>query len=680
MGATRNESLGARASRAAVSPTPTAPQGQPGVSAPARSVVPELQPISVTGLLATVPGYASIDASTYRARIPGTGAPQRIQLLLALTEDDEAYVVIALDTTVDRFITAGTVEGPLLPPIENLPLEMDFARGVIVADRVTLMDPMKTTPDQVNQDPEAYAFKRVTMDTTYVFSGVRIKDAPPSLDHIGFGAATDRLGSQSRDDYLTIVDPYNTETQIRVANLTGTALFPTDGTRRLLDQLYRFAPDGIEEILNRPSVFYETLVDDDAQLLNIEDLVPTPNDPSAKLDGFHGETVSVQGVALGEMVRTEENVPILQDLPVHVTVKAMGVVDLTGAMPILGISSEDVSGAVFGFFRVDLSVYSLGDNQTVAFLIHQEAVPLDPITEVDRASFGDRVQVDLSDYLVVETEAVELTSGLALDQVDLLLPTNKGNPIVMTRHPDLSQGDFLSTLEVDGFLIDGRLLGVPEDLTDELGPEVVVAAAGRLSFQKGVLQVSAPAPTVMPQPTPGATPEPIATTVPTYSLSVSVEPAASGTVTSLLSGGVYVAGTNVTLTALPAPGFAFDHWSGDVSGAEVAVVVTMDGDRALTAHFKVKAPLPQHPVGSLDGALEKESVPRTLLSALRDRGGEASSNSYPYSLHPRGSWHRRQHSVPRNTSRISSGAVLMQGPAPQRSRRLRLAQARIPCV
>ena len=53
-----------------------------------------------------------------------------------------------------------------------------------------------------------------------------------------------------------------------------------------------------------------------------------------------------------------------------------------------------------------------------------------------------------------------------------------------------------------------------------------------------------------------------------------------------------MAGTNVTLTVLAAPGFAFDHWSGDVSGFDIEVVVIMDGDRALTAHFKGKAPLP----------------------------------------------------------------------------------------
>ena len=109
-----------------------------------------------------------------------------------------------------------------MPPLKGLPSELDFAGRLIIAGSLTLMEPEKATPDAINARPEDYAFKRVQMDTTYLFTGVRIKDAPPSLDHIGFGLATDKLGSESRDDYLTIVDPYNTETQIRVADVTGT--------------------------------------------------------------------------------------------------------------------------------------------------------------------------------------------------------------------------------------------------------------------------------------------------------------------------------------------------------------------------------------------------------------------------------------------------------------------------
>ena len=59
---------------------------------------------------------------------------------------------------------------------------------------------------------------------------------------------------------------------------------------------------------------------------------------------------------------------------------------------------------------------------------------------------------------------------------------NERDPIVMTRYLDLPQGDFLSTLDVDGFLVDGRLVGEPAELMHGLGPEVVVAAGRQIRF------------------------------------------------------------------------------------------------------------------------------------------------------------------------------------------------------
>ena len=62
--------------------------------------------------------------------------------------------------------------------------------------------------------------------------------------------ARDPSHTRRRDDYLTVIDPYNTEAQIRVARLTGTVLFPTETTRMLLGQLYKFAPKDVEEALS----------------------------------------------------------------------------------------------------------------------------------------------------------------------------------------------------------------------------------------------------------------------------------------------------------------------------------------------------------------------------------------------------------------------------------------------
>jgi hypothetical protein len=69
-----------------------------------------------------------------------------------------------------------------------------------------------------------------------------------------------------------------------------------------------------------------------------------------------------------------------------------------------------------------------------------------------------------------------------------------------------------------------------------------------------------------------------------YSLSVSVDPVAGGSVSAVPSPPYYY-GTVVTLTASANVGYSFDHWSGDVSGSSSIVTVTMDSDKTVTAHF-----------------------------------------------------------------------------------------------
>ena len=52
------------------------------------------------------------------------------------------------------------------------------------------------------------------------------------------------------------------------------------------------------------------------------------------------------------------------------------------------------------------------------------------------------------------------------------------------------------------------------------------------------------------------------------------------------TGGLYPPGTEITLTAVAAPMFAFSRWSGDVSGLKSPVTVTLDSNQTVTAHFK----------------------------------------------------------------------------------------------
>jgi len=77
---------------------------------------------------------------------------------------------------------------------------------------------------------------------------------------------------------------------------------------------------------------------------------------------------------------------------------------------------------------------------------------------------------------------------------------------------------------------------------------------------------------------------PTATPTPTHTLGVSVNPSGAGSVSPI--GGEYESGVQVTLTASPASGYIFDHWSGGASGTTPTITITMDSDKSLTADFK----------------------------------------------------------------------------------------------
>jgi len=81
-----------------------------------------------------------------------------------------------------------------------------------------------------------------------------------------------------------------------------------------------------------------------------------------------------------------------------------------------------------------------------------------------------------------------------------------------------------------------------------------------------------------------------------YTLSIAVEPEGAGKV--VLSpeqpAEGYEAGTRVTLTAQANPGYRFERWSGDVSGTQPSVTLTMDSAKRVVAHFaKVVVVLPE---------------------------------------------------------------------------------------
>lgn len=71
---------------------------------------------------------------------------------------------------------------------------------------------------------------------------------------------------------------------------------------------------------------------------------------------------------------------------------------------------------------------------------------------------------------------------------------------------------------------------------------------------------------------------------PVYQLNTSVEPSEAGSVTQ--SDTEAKEGETITVTANANEHWVFDRWSGDYSGTENPVTVTMDADKSVTALFE----------------------------------------------------------------------------------------------
>jgi len=73
-----------------------------------------------------------------------------------------------------------------------------------------------------------------------------------------------------------------------------------------------------------------------------------------------------------------------------------------------------------------------------------------------------------------------------------------------------------------------------------------------------------------------------------YTLTITID--GSGSVTKNPNQATYTYGQVVTLTAVPGTGWAFSSWTGDLTGSQNPTSITMNGNKAVTAHFLDVAP------------------------------------------------------------------------------------------
>jgi hypothetical protein len=79
---------------------------------------------------------------------------------------------------------------------------------------------------------------------------------------------------------------------------------------------------------------------------------------------------------------------------------------------------------------------------------------------------------------------------------------------------------------------------------------------------------------------------------------VTVQPATGGSVTLSPPGGVYAAGTLVTVTAVPVSGYRFGSWSGALSGTSNPTTLVVDANKSLSASFIRQYPVSVSTTGS----------------------------------------------------------------------------------
>jgi len=99
-----------------------------------------------------------------------------------------------------------------------------------------------------------------------------------------------------------------------------------------------------------------------------------------------------------------------------------------------------------------------------------------------------------------------------------------------------------------------------------------------------------------------------------YALTVSVT--GEGAVVASPPGGTYAAGTTVTLTALPAEGWEFDGWSGDLTGIARSETIVMNSDKSLQASFVEEDWQPDQFAFDVDVAPGTVMVPEANLGLL----------------------------------------------------------------
>jgi uncharacterized repeat protein (TIGR02543 family) len=524
----------------------------------------DLAPVSVHGLIATTPKEIA-DALTSYLSIPNF--PEDIPIYPYVVYSKAGLYLALSDTLVhlpadislfydgkDYSFTfsAGELKGTLVQtPLDDIDLgtewQPDEFKGIIIVESIRASDPVSTTVRQISDDPASFAFQRVSIGGTYLVATGTIDYSDIKMP-FGAGILSDNpeeLFFKEEGPRLETLDPERKVWQLRQGQVIGTVLYPTEEILKYLDYSAPLSGQEVRERI-KPALLVDTLVEDVAEVAEISDINPVSGNPGEYWD----KIAKFDGYALGVNIPLKEVVKAIAqtDIPVNVNLLAIGIADsptIGSQLAIIGLNNELIDGGetILGRFDFKVAITEMPINpvgidsaDTAFFLLTKEELPIE-------------IPVDVPEDVTIDT----YTLGVSI------LPSGSG----MVNPPG---GEFASGSQIlvtatpaPGYVFDhweGDISGTSSSITITMSNDKVVSA----HFKEMQPEV--------------------------YNLIISVDPAGKGTVATTPPGGSHPAGTVVTLTAAPSPGYKFDHWSGDVTGTSSTVTITVDKNISVTAHFK----------------------------------------------------------------------------------------------
>jgi len=375
----------------------------------AKQVQAELIPVSVEGLIATVPKEVAGELANYISGLPVdlyiipyvVFASDSLYLVLSDHFDimPTEFTVVYEETTYHFYFSAGEVKGTLVKtPMEQIDFgtkwTADEFGGVIIADSIQASEPASATVSQISSNPASFAFKRVAIDGSYLVATATVDYSEVKVP-FGAGILADspnELLFKEEGPRLETIDPERKTWQLSEGQVVGTVLYPTDEVLAYLDYS---APLTTQEIATqvKPVLIVDTLVEDVVEVANISDLNPLTGNPSE----YWGKVVEFDGYALGYNLSLKAVASAIAqtEIPVNVNLLAVGIADslsVGAQLVIVGLNNDlvdELGKTIFGRYKFKVAVTQVPEElvsgvpyaDTAFFLLSKEELPYEIPTE-----------------------------------------------------------------------------------------------------------------------------------------------------------------------------------------------------------------------------------------------------------------------------------------------------------